>query len=297
MEHIKAKNILYKTKTPWWFGTDYNINIYKGCNFGCIYCDSRSECYRINDFGNIKAKENALQIIRNDIKRKVKKGVIATGSMSDPYNKIEEKENLTRSTLEYIDTFGFGVAITTKSTLIERDIEILKKIQKHSPVIVKMTITTYNNELCKKIEKNVESSSRRFEVLKKLSDEGIYAGILLMPILPFINDYEENILNIVKEGKKAGVKFIYPSFGVTLRDNQREYFYNMLEGDKNFVGIKEKYIKTYRNKYNCFSPKYKQLNKVFREKCDEVGILYNMNDIIQSYKKGYGGVQLNLFDN
>ncbi len=296
MEYIKAKTICYKTKTPWWFGTDYNLNIYKGCNFGCIYCDSRSDCYQIKDFDNIKPKENALQIIRDDLRRKAKKGVVATGSMTDPYNKLEAKEKLTRNTLELINAFGFGVSIITKSPLIERDIEILKDIKKHSPVIVKMTITTHDDELCKKIEKNVAPSSRRFETLKKLSDEGIYVGIILMPILPFINDTEENILNIVEEGKKAGVKFIYPSFGVTLRNNQREFFYDMLEREKSFAGLKEKYIKTYRNKYSCFSSKYKQLNQVFKKRCDELEILYNMNDIVKNYKKGYTATQLNIFD-
>ncbi len=294
MEYIKAKTICNKTKNPWWFGTDYNINIYRGCNFGCIYCDSRSDCYNIKQFDKVKIKENALQIIRDDLRRKVKKGVVATGSMSDPYNSFEKKEKLTKNMLELINAFGFGVSILTKSTLIERDIEILKDIKKHSPVIVKITITAYYDELSKKIEPYAPITSKRFESLKKLSDAGIYSGIVLMPMLPFINDNEENIINIVDEANKCGVKFIYPHFWVTLRDNQREYFYNML--DKNFEGLKERYISTYKNKYNCFSPNYKKLNGLFRKRCDEYGILHNMNDIVKGYKLGYASEQLNLFD-
>ena len=246
MELIPAKSIVsgYRENNNW-FGTNYNMNIYKGCCHGCIYCDSRSECYGIDNFDIVRAKVNSSEIIRRELKSKRKNGVIGTGAMSDPYNPFEKKFALTRNALEIIDNFGFGVAIATKSDLILRDIDILKRIKEHSPVLCKITITTADDELCKIIEPNVVVTSKRFEAIKKLSDEGIYTGILLMPILPFINDTEENIINIVKLAKHNGAKFIYPAFGVTLRTNQRDYFFKIL--DKNFPGIKEKYIKSFGN--------------------------------------------------
>ena len=230
METIPAKTIVTKSKNGnFWFGMDYNMNIYKGCNHGCIYCDSRSDCYGIDSFDTIKVKENALQIIRDDLRRKTRTGVVATGAMSDPYNPYEKNLKLTRHALELIDAFGFGAALATKSTLLLRDIDVLQGIAEHSPVICKITVTTADDSLSKIIEAGVEPSSKRFEMLAELSKNNLFSGILLMPVLPFLEDSEENILAIIKETAAAGGKFIYPAFGVTLRGNQKEWYYDKLK--------------------------------------------------------------------
>lgn len=296
IEYIPAKTIVTKTKSSEWFGTDYNMNIYKGCCHGCIYCDSRSECYRIEEFDRVRAKENALSIIRDDLRRKVKKGVIGTGAMSDPYNPFEGKLCLTRHALELISSFEFGVAIATKSPLITRDIDILSEIKEHSPVLCKITITTADDEMAAKLEPGVAVSSKRLEALADLRKSGIFAGILLMPVLPFLEDNEENILKIVRLAAQRSVNFIYPAFGVTLRQNQRDYYYGKLNelfpGD-NLIG---QYRKRYGEAYECRSPRAKQLYAVFAHECEKYGILYKMKDIIHAYKKGYGEGQMNLFD-
>ncbi|MBS5885122.1 MAG: radical SAM protein [Clostridium sp.] len=294
MDYIVAKSIIsgYRESNNW-FGINYNMNIYKGCNHGCIYCDSRSECYGINNFESVRAKENSLEIIRRELKSKRKKGVVGTGAMSDPYNPFEKRLSLTRSALEIIDNTGFGVAIATKSDLIIRDIDILTRIKKHSPVLCKITITTAEDDLCRKIEPSVIVTSKRFDAVKKLSENGIYTGILLMPILPFINDTEENIINIIRLAKESGAKFIYPAFGVTLRSNQRDHFFDMI--DKSFPAVKEKYIKTFGNEYMCNSPNARNLYKVFTKECERLGLLYKMSDIIYSYKNEYNNEQLSLF--
>ncbi|MDV4152291.1 radical SAM protein [Clostridium sp. AL.422] len=295
MDYISSKSIIsgYRESNNW-FGINYNMNIYKGCCHGCIYCDSRSECYGIENFDIVKVKENSSDIIRRELKSKRKKGVVGTGAMSDPYNPFEKKLSLTRNALESIDITGFGVSIATKSDLITRDIDILKRIKKHSPVLCKITITTADDDLCKIIEPNVVVTSKRFEAIKKLSQEGIYTGILLMPILPFINDNEENIINIVRSAKENGAKFIFPAFGVTLRSNQRDYFFNML--DKSFPRLKERYIKSFGNNYMCNSPNARRLYNIFAHECNRLGLHYKMNDIIHSYKRGYNDEQLSLFD-
>ena len=294
MEYISAKTLVVKNKSTSWFGTEYNMNIYKGCTHGCIYCDSRSRCYNIQDFSKVKIKENSLEIIRSELKRKSVTGVISTGSMSDPYNTLEEKTKLTREALKLIDYYKYGVAIATKSPLIVRDIDILKRIQSHSPVICKITITTFDDKLSKVVEPNVAPSSERFEALKKLADNGIYCGILLMPILPYINDTEENIIKIVRKANEVGVKFIYPAFGMTLRDNQRDYYFKSL--DENFKGLKERYMKEYKNNYMCGSPKARQLYNIFKEECNKNNILYKMQEITNSYKKNNIINQMSLFD-
>jgi DNA repair photolyase len=241
----------------------------------------------------VKPKQNALQIIRDELRRKVRSGIIATGAMSDPYNPLEEELKLTRHALELINVSRFGVAIATKSPLVVRDIDILQDIKKHSPTIVKMTITTADDALCKKIEPNVAPTSERFAAIKKLSDNGIYCGILMMPILPYINDTEENALSIANMAKEAGARFVYPAFGFTMRDGNREYLYSQLKNiDSNLV---EKYQKRYGMKYSCSSPNASKLWKVFAAECNRLGLLYNMKDIVNDYKMGYGDIQLSFF--
>ena len=293
MEYIPAKRIVIQPKKHNWFGADYNMNIYRGCSHGCIYCDSRSLCYRIENFYTVRAKQDALRIIRDDLLKKRKRGVIATGAMSDPYNPYEKELKLTRNALELINAYRFGVAVATKSTLIVRDSNILKDIQENSPVLVKMTITTADDNLCKIIEPNAPVSSERFEAVKTLNSNGVYAGILMMPILPFIEDTEENILSIIQKAKESGARFIYPAIGMTLRTGNREYYYEKL--DKYFPGIKEKYIKRYDIRYNCTSPKVKRLWNIFTEECKRLEIRYQMKDIVIDYKRGYTAKQLNLF--
>ncbi len=297
MEYIPAKTVVSSySGGNGWFGNNYNMNIYKGCCHGCIYCDSRSECYGINDFDTVRAKENALAIIRNNLRSKVKTGVVGTGSMSDPYNPYEKELVLTGHALELINAYDFGVSIATKSALITRDIEILKEIKEHSPVICEITITCHDDRLASKLEPNVSSPSERFKAIRQLSDNGIFCGILLMPVLPFINDTYENITGIVTKAHEAGARFIYPAFGVTLRQNQREWFYNKL--DELFPGklLREKYIRSFGNNYECRSPGASKLWKLFRELCDGYGILYDMKDIVFTYKQGYGINQLSFFN-
>lgn len=294
MKFISAKTIVSGyTENSNWFGNNYNMNIYKGCCHGCIYCDSRSECYHVENFDTVRAKENALAIIERDLKSKRRKGVVGTGAMSDPYNPFERVHCLTRGALELINKYQFGISIATKSDLVTRDIDLLKEIKKHSPVLIKLTITAADDDLCRKVEQNVAVSSTRFSAIKKLSDNGIFTGILLMPVLPFIEDNEENISKIIHLAYENGAKFIYPAFGVTLRQNQRDWYYKKL--DENFYNIKEKYIKQYGNSYECRSQNSSKLWTLFRSQCDSLGILYNMNDIVSAYKQGYGYEQLSLF--
>ncbi|SFC93100.1 SPL family radical SAM protein [Ruminococcus albus] len=294
MEYIKAKTILQKCKDNSWFGNDYNMNLYRGCCHGCIYCDSRSECYQIEDFDKVRAKENALMILRDELRRKVRTGIIGTGSMSDPYNPFEGAEKLTEKSLMLIDAYNFGITVITKSPLITRDIPLYKQISEHSPVLCKMTITTADDKLSRLVEPRVAVSSERFDALAKMSDAGLFTGITLMPVLPFIEDTEDNIRTIVSRAHECGVRCIYPAFGMTLRAGNREYFYQKL--DESFPGLKEKYIRYFGNRYECVSPNAKKLWKVFTEECEKYGILYDMKAIIYAYKARYDDGQLSFFD-
>ena len=295
METVPAKTIVTRTKSTSWFGTDYNMNIYRGCCHGCVYCDSRSECYGIEDFDRVRVKENALEIIRNDLRRKVKPGVVGTGSMSDPYNPLESGYQLTRHALELLNAYGFGAAIATKSALIARDIDVLTDIRSHSPVLCKLTITTCDPRLAEKIEPNVSGPSERLKAVEQLAKAGLTAGILLMPVLPFLEDTPENVREVVRRAAESGARFVYPAFGMTLRQNQRDWYYAKLE--KAFPGeeLPERYRRQYGNAYRCTSPREAELWKEFTAECRETGLLYHMQDIIRLYRQGYEASQLSLF--
>jgi len=297
MEYISAKKLISQyIPNNSWFDINYNMNIYKGRCRGCIYCDSRSECYQIEDFDRVRAKEKAVEAIGKELKGKRKKGVIGTGAMSDPYNPFEKQYELTRKALKEINRNNFGVSIATKSPLITRDIDILKEISRSSPVLIKITVTTFDDDLCKRIEPNVAPSSERFKAIKQLSDSGIYTGILLMPILPFINDSEDNIRNIVREAHNSGAKFIFAyGMGLTLRGNQRAYYYEQLSRLFQRDNLVRKYIHTYGDRYECESSNGKKLWKTFTEECNKYGIIYKMKDIIKDYRKNYEEEQLSLF--
>lgn len=296
MQTVLAKIILTKNKYPqYWFGNDYNMNLYRGCHHGCIYCDSRSECYHNDNFDCVKLKDNVLNILQDELRRKKVKGVIGIGAMSDTYNNFEKELQITRRALELIRDYHFGVSLETKSDLITRDIDLFLEIQKHQDVIVRMTITTCNDKLSQIIEPHVCVSSQRFKAIQKLSAAGIYTGILLHPVLPFITDNEENIIQIVKYAYESGAKFIHCNFGVTLRDRQREYFYQQL--DQKFPGLKKKYIHYYGECYDCQSPSVQYLKTVFQRECQKYGLLYKMEDIIQAYKIHQNKyAQLSLFE-
>ena len=284
MEFIKAKTILTKVKYgDQWYGVDYNMNLYRGCPHRCIYCDSRSNCYHIEKFDTVRGKENALYILEQELSRKREKGIVGIGAMSDTYNPLEKQYEETREALKLILKYGFGVSIDTKSDLILRDIDLLKEINSKNNVIIKFTITTPNDRLSKIIEPNVCVSSKRFQAIKTLSDNGIFVGIMMNPVLPLITDKEEDIKLLVKLAYQSGAKFIHTYMGMTLRENQRDYYFEKL--DQNFIGLKEKYLKLYGNRYNCTVPNYKKLYKIFTDECDKYGILYNMSDIIKAYKR------------
>lgn len=295
MRTVPAKTILQKNKSTEWFGSEYNMNLYRGCSHGCIYCDSRSDCYRVEDFETVRAKENCLTILRDELRRKICTGIVGTGAMCDPYNPFEETELLTRHAFELIDAFEFGAAVLSKSALISRDKDIFESIAEHSPMLCQVTVTTADDSLAALIEPNVSRPSERFEAVAEMSESGLFTGIVMTPLLPFIEDTEENVLQILRRAKECGARSVYPMFGLTMRAGQREYFYRKLEELFPGSGLADRYARTYGDRYVCTSPRVKRLWKIFTEECTRLGLLYEMRDIISAYKTGYGGSQLTFF--
>jgi len=272
MHFVDAKGILTGGKGQ------YGMNIYRGCSHGCIYCDSRSTCYRFSHaFEDIEVKQNAPELLEQALKSMRRKGMIGTGSMSDPYMHCEEQLGLTRKCLEVIYQYGFGAAVQTKSDRILRDIDLLDAINRRSKCVVQITLTTWDDRLCRIVEPNVCNTQRRVEVLEAMRKRNIPAVVWLTPILPFINDTEENIRVILEACAQVGVKgIICFDMGLTLREGDREYYYAAL--DRHFPGLKEKYIRTYGGAYEIPSPRSAQLMNLFISFCRDHGILYRPDE-------------------
>lgn len=275
------------------------MNLYRGCLHGCIYCDSRSECYCMDhDFEDVEVKANAIELLEDKLKRKRTKCILATGSMSDPYIPLENELKQVRKALELAYKYGFGFTLITKSNRVLRDLDLLTAINNKTKCVVQMTLTTCDEDLCKKIEPNVCTTKERVATLKKLHEAGIPTVVWLCPILPFINDTKENIKGILDyciEAKVYGI--ICFGMGVTLRQGNREYFYQQL--DRLFPGMKEKYIKTYGMNYQLNSPNNNELMKLFHQTCQDNGIVHDNNQIfayLKKFENKHEVIQLSLFD-
>lgn len=273
------------------------MNLYRGCTHGCIYCDSRSVCYQMNhDFEDIEVKRNAAEILERQLRQRRTPCMIVTGAMGDPYIHLEEELQITRRCLEIIERRGFGVAILTKSARIMRDIDLLYSINVKAKCVVQMTLTTFDEDLCRILEPNVSTTAERFAVLDTFRKAEIPTVVWMCPILPFINDTEENLRALLDYCIRAGVKgIIVFGFGTTMREGSRDHFYRML--DLHFPGMKQKYIEKYGNKYECHSANSSKLSRIFKETCDKHGILHRANDVfdyIHSFKPNTG--QISLFD-
>jgi len=274
------------------------MNIYRGCTHGCIYCDSRSKCYQMqHDFEDVEVKRNAPALLEDALRRKRSRCMIATGSMCDPYLPLERTEHLTQRCLEIIERHGFGFSVITKSDLVLRDLDLLNRVNEKSKCVVQITLTTANEQLCRIVEPHVCSTQRRAEVLRILQKEGIPTVVWLSPILPYINDTEENlrsILNICFETSVRGI--ICFGMGMTLREGDREYYYQKL--DEHFPGLKAKYIQTYGNAYSCDSPNSAALMRIFKAECMKRGVLYKPEEVfayIRAFDDKHAGEQLSLF--
>ena len=266
MHFVEAKGIL---------SPHNGMNIYRGCSHGCIYCDARSVCYGMkHQFEDIEVKQNAPELLEKALRSKRKKCIIGTGAMSDPYMHCEETLGLTRKCLEIIDRYEYGIAIQTKSDRILRDLDLLKSINEKAKCVVQMTLTTYDEELCKILEPNVCTTKERVKVLQVLHDNGIPTIVWLSPILPFISDTKENVEGIIDyciQTKVYGI--INFGMGVTLREGDREYFYAAL--DKHFPGMRAKYHNKYGYSYELPSDREPELMRIFKEKCEAHGIIHD----------------------
>ena len=290
MHFVQAKGIL---------SAQNGMNLYRGCSHGCIYCDSRSRCYHMEHaFEDIEVKENAIELLEHALRHKRRKCMIGTGAMTDPYIPLELELGNLRKALELIEQYGFGVTVQTKSERVLRDLDLLRRINEKTKCVVQMTLTTYDEELCRKIEPHVSTTAERFATLMRLREAGIPTVVWLSPILPFINDTRENIAGILELCEEAGVYGVISfGMGLTLREGNREYFYKQL--DCLFPGLKEKYVRTYGNQYEIASPDNRRLMRLFHQTCEESGMLHDNEKIFQylhTFEEKGEGRQLSLWD-
>lgn len=276
MRFVEAKSLL---------SSQNGMNVYRGCTHGCIYCDARSDCYRMDhEFSDVEAKIDAPELLQEALSRKRKKCMIGTGSMCDPYTHCERKLRITERCVNIVEKSGFGLAIQTKSDMILRDADVLQSINEKAKCVVQTTLTTFDEHLCKKIEPNAPSTKQRYEMLKRFGERKVPTVVWISPILPFINDTEKNLRGLLDYCFDAKVKgIICFGFGTTMRSGSREPFYAAL--DKHFAGIKQKYVESFGYSYNCPSPNNDKLMSVFSEECDKRGVMRNVNEIFAYLRK------------
>lgn len=280
IKEIEAKTLLSSAKQqdPW-FGVKYTMNLYRGCQHQCIYCDSRSECYQIENFSDILIKSNALELLPKELASKRVRGTIGLGSMNDSYMPIEAEMKLTQRALKIIAQYRFPLHIMTKNKLVLRDIELIRRISEVYAA-VSFSVTTADDELARVVEPGASAPSERFLAMRTLADEGILTGTVMMPILPFLGDTQKNITAIVTQTHKAGGKYVIPSFGMTLRDRQRAYYYEKL--DEHFPGLRERYERAFGNDYSAGARNSRQLERVFVELCKQ----FSIDTAIPQYEPG-----------
>ncbi|MBN1122090.1 MAG: radical SAM protein [Anaerolineae bacterium] len=291
IKEIQARVMLSHVRQPdTWFGLKYNMNIYRGCQHQCIYCDSRSECYQIENFSDVLVKVNAIDLLKRELPSKRVRGMIGTGSMSDPYTPVEKTYNLTGQALELFALYRFPVHIITKSDLVLKDLDTLVAINQ-TRANVTFTVTAADDDLAAKVEPGAPRPSARFEAMAKLAAHGIHTGVTLMPILPFIEDSKENIGEILRQASDSGVTYVIASLGMTLRDRQRAYYYDKL--DRLFPGVRDRYRARYGDRYSCPANEVGELWEHFHALCEA----YKLSTRIDSYQPG-GPVfdQLPLFE-
>ncbi|MGN0738687.1 MAG: SPL family radical SAM protein [Treponema sp.] len=289
MHFVNARTIL---------SSQNGINIYRGCTHGCIYCDTRSDCYHTpKPIEDVEVKQNAPELLEAALKKKRAKCMIGTGSMCDPYMPCESKLELTRRCIETVSRHGFGFTVLTKSDLILRDLNLLKEINQKTKCVVQITMTTFDDELCKIIEPNVCVTSRRFEILKICQQNNIPTVVWLTPFLPGINDTFENVKGLMDYCVSAQVRgIICPAIGLTLRQGNREYFYEKL--DEHFKGLKEFYIQTYGNSYGITSRNNKPLMQYIHQICARHNIICSMKkcfEYLHEFPQKNNFIQYELF--
>ncbi len=295
IKEIQAKTMLSRVKgVDDWFGLYYNMNLYRGCQHQCIYCDSRSECYQIENFNDdVLVKSNAIDLLQRELPSKRMVGTIGTGSMNDPYMPLERQVQLTRRALETIARFHFPVHVITKSDLVLRDLDLLADIHSHTFAAVSFTVTTAEDDLSRKLEPGAPVSSQRLKAMQVVRSAGIRTGLLLMPVLPFIEDGEQNITHLTSQAAEHGAEYILSAFGMTLRDRQREYFYARL--DRQFPGTRQRYEKAFTGCYSARSPNASRLEKIFDELCSRHGIARRMPRFTPRPRQSVKDVQPQLF--
>ncbi|MDL2318366.1 radical SAM protein [Eubacteriales bacterium OttesenSCG-928-A19] len=297
LEHEPAKALLQAipgggAENDSFFVRNYNMNLYRGCSHGCVYCDARSVCYQLERPGEVRAKADALPILREELRRRRTPGIVGMGGMSDSYNPWEAQAELTRGALALLAQNAFGVGITTKSPLVARDIDLLRAIQKNAPAHVTFSITTANDRLAKRLEPGVARSSVRFAAMERIARAGIPVGMWLNPMLPFLTDSEENVRELLRMARDAGARYVLTHYGMTLREGNREYFYAAL--DRDFPGMKARYAQAYGLSYEVPVPNAEALHRLFTAECKRLGLACTFAETNRIITRSAGYEQVSL---
>lgn len=296
MPDLEFKRLLTPARAPdgLYFRTDYTLNLYRGCNHGCIYCDSRSVCYHMEHFDRVRVKRDCLPALETELRAKKQPGVVGMGAASDPYNALESRLQVTRGALLLLQRYGFGVALATKAALIARDADLLAAIGRKAYACAAFSITTADAGLAAFTEPHAPPPAARFAAMRTLAQAGVVTGVWMNPMLPFLTDDQDTVRAVLTQTAAAGGRFALCHFGVTLREGDREYFYQALERDACFAPLRARYTQAFGLSYLCASPQAAALSAFFTAECDRLGLAHDFTAVNRLAAEG-APVQLRLW--
>lgn len=213
-----------------WFWDRYSINPYNGCQFGCVFCDSRSNRYYLpTDFDNdiiVKTGVGEMLDGRLSRARTLLPDVVGFSGSTDPYQPAEARYGNTRQCLEILAKHGYPVHIATKSTLVLRDLDLLESMGRDGWCTVSLTITTADSETARFLEKRAPNPRARFDVIRTVRREAghVQTGVFLIPVVPFLCDSDRELEDVVRRSKEAGADYILFGGGMSMRDTQALWF-------------------------------------------------------------------------
>lgn len=280
----RTKQILTPNKNPHrFFAVDFYANLFEGSHPSFQFFGSLVDPYQTYSDDAVVPKEEGMEVIQRELLCITPNNIIGFYQNPDPYNDAEKDALLMKRTLEIIRLAGLGVFIETTSDLILRDLSILQEIAQKSPVVVAIPIGNSTDTIQEKFEADsFKNYHARIKLIHKIKDAGLTVGVILKPIIPFMNDNVENILQIVEDASVAGADFIYPGFVLSMESDQRLLFYEMV--DEYFPGLKNIYMDRFGSKKTWTSTTLPSLKKEFVFSCKKKKIAFGMKDITNLYK-------------
>jgi len=277
---IQVKKLLKKENPAFPFGGKYRFSPYMACGHRCTYCDGRYEKYHVEgDFDHdITVRENAPELLEKELQKLREPGSICISSgISDPYQPVEEKLEITGKCAEILSRFNHPVIVHTKSSMILRDIDHWEEVHRRSDFTLMISLTMADDSFRSRLEPGASSVEERLNTLAEFRKRGMNAGVLAMPFIPYLTDSREQMAELLKALKRAGVQFAMPGLLTLKKGRQKDFFLN--SSKKEYPDLIEKLSALYSNEDFYGSPP-RGYSHSFHNRMDSLWAEFEMDDLI-----------------